>query len=360
MKKLFFCCLLAGLFLSCKQEHFKIAGELPGKQGKTVSLVVGKDSVLVSEIVQEDGKFVLEGKWSSPLVGRFCVEGINETLPVYLEAYEYFPATAEEEWYLLCQDPAALQNQYVRYLKERYKLEKEYQQLGMEYGEAKNLDEKISVSERLDGVYGQLMLHIENGVEEFQGTLLAYALVEPYLLFLEHDPASFGKIIKRLEGETLPSPVRDHIYSVYERVDKAQLSGMAPDFELNDVQGKNVRLSDFRGKYVLLDFWASWCAPCRKKNKELKRFYPALKEKGVEVVSVSLDDQKEAWLKALKADDIPWTQLIDLTGFQNSRVREDYRFQQVPAVFFIDPSGKVVAVDPTLKDVAELLEIESY
>jgi len=119
---------------------------------------------------------------------------------------------------------------------------------------------------------------------------------------------------------------------------------MAPDFTQNDVDGKPVKLSSLKGKYVLLDFWASWCGPCRQENPNVVRVYNKFKDKNFTVLGVSLDrpDGKAAWLKAIKDDGLTWTQLSDLK-FWNNEAAAMYFVQSIPQNFLIDPSGKIVA-----------------
>ena len=110
------------------------------------------------------------------------------------------------------------------------------------------------------------------------------------------------------------------------------------------MQGKNVSLSSFKGKYVLVDFWASWCRPCRAENPNVVNAYNQYKNKNFTVLGVSLDQAKPNWLQAIQADNLTWTHVSDLQ-FWNNAVAQLYHIQSIPANMLIDPTGKIIARD---------------
>lgn len=119
---------------------------------------------------------------------------------------------------------------------------------------------------------------------------------------------------------------------------------MAPEISLPDTRDSVLNLSDLRGKVVLIDFWASWCAPCRAANPYIQKLYKKYKAKGFEVFAVSIDAKKELWRKAIRQDRLTYTQVIENSGW-NSKVAERYFVDYLPTNFLVDQTGKIVAIN---------------
>ena len=118
---------------------------------------------------------------------------------------------------------------------------------------------------------------------------------------------------------------------------------MAPEISLPDAKDSIVKLSSLKGKVVLIDFWASWCGPCRASNPGLVRLYAKYKTKGFEVLGVSVDTNKDAWLKAIRQDKITYTQIINNSGENSPAAVYGIRF--IPSTFLVNKKGEIVAID---------------
>ena len=132
------------------------------------------------------------------------------------------------------------------------------------------------------------------------------------------------------------------------KIKSISVGSIAPDIILNDTSGVPISLASLRGKYVLLDFWAAWCRPCREENPNIVQNYNNYKSKGFEVYQVSLDRNKNDWVRGIIQDKLPWVNVSDLKYYQ-SEAAEIYDVDRIPSAFLLDPDGKIIAKNTDLR-----------
>jgi thiol-disulfide isomerase/thioredoxin len=184
-----------------------------------------------------------------------------------------------------------------------------------------------------------------------EATLDSFILTHPAsyvaldLIFTEKssviDPAVFDKYYSKLTPEVLASFTGKKLTAKYDKARQISI-GKTFDFTQQDTSGVDFKLSSLRGKYVLVDFWASWCGPCRAENPNVLSAYNKLKGRNFEVVAISLDDSRRAWLGAVVKDGLPWKQVSDLKGWKND-VAVKYGITAVPQNLLVDPNGVIIA-----------------
>ena len=156
------------------------------------------------------------------------------------------------------------------------------------------------------------------------------------------DEAYFEKTVKRLQKIDKNCKATKRMVKALERLKKVSVGAIAPEIALQNPEGETVKLSSLRGKYVLVDFWASWCKPCRVENPAIVKAFKKYKSKGFTVYGVSLDQKKTAWVKAIKKDQLDWTHVTDYK-FWSTPIVKTYSVGQLPSNFLLDPSGKIIA-----------------
>jgi len=153
---------------------------------------------------------------------------------------------------------------------------------------------------------------------------------------------------------------KDHPYyrNLTERLgnwEQLSIGALSPNFTMNDTTGTGIIMHDLKGKYLLIDFWASWCKPCREENPELLKVYNEFEPVGFEILGVSLDDDRSRWIKAINHDGIRWIHVSDLKGWK-SEIVNTYQLNDLPITILLDPDGKIIGKNLKRDRLKEVLE----
>lgn len=179
----------------------------------------------------------------------------------------------------------------------------------------------------------------------------AESYLAPYVAFhyLRLHPSArplLDSLTTRFTREQPASPYLPRLQELLDKAPTLAVGALAPDFTLTDLHGQPVALSSLRSRYILVDFWASWCKPCRAENPHVFATYQRFRDQGVgfTVLSVSLDEKPAAWQQAVQQDGLPWAQVADLQGMRGP-TGHLYQLVGIPATFLLDPDGRIVAKD---------------
>ena len=352
--------LLLGLILATQAgllaqdgNTFRISGQLKNLQAARVYLVYMKDGrQTLDSATVENGTYVLTGETAegnpatlldvSPMTTKPSSGDITKIFLVP----EALSVTHIDSFSNAVITGSVVNADFKRFLEE----EKPYQQREMAMLPAYQAARQAKDDKTVSAIEAQAK-SIEKGLNDTvyapfvrnhsQSPLALYIL----RLYAQDDPDAPGlrSLFDGLGPALRSSKTGKDFDEKLTVAEKTSVGAMAMDFTQNDTLDKPVSLSSFRGKYVLLDFWASWCGPCRMENPNVVSVYAKYHGKGFDILSVSLDKpgDKDKWLKAIHADGLTWTHVSDLQ-FWNNAVAKEYGVGAIPQNFLIDPQGKII------------------
>lgn len=207
-----------------------------------------------------------------------------------------------------------------------------------------NTDEADRLNIDMTEASNDFFNYVKNFVTENNSSVVAPFLTLSVLVPQKLDYNELEPIVSTFSPDLDETIYMKNLNSYMDQQSKIAIGAIAPDFTQNDPDGNPVTLSSLRGKYVLIDFWASWCAPCRDENPNVVKNYNKYKDKGFDIIGVSLDQDKDSWLKAIEDDGLTWHHVSDLKYWDNE-VSDLYYINEIPSSFLLDKDGRIIAKD---------------
>ena len=369
MKRILWFLIFALIVISCtsEPEFFTISGEVNNANGEKLYLIeLQPDNIIFldSTILNDKGIFSFKGQTD---ISKFYVLRIipNNYLTLIINPFEQIVIKTDGE--NLANNPVIEGSpESLEIMILRSKLNESVQKLdslGMYYSSLIGTVEINKVRDSLNLLSQEIIAEhteftknfIQNNSNSLASLMALYQQIAPrrYVLNPSDDLEYFTLVDSSLMLRYPESEAVKALHTQMEEI-KRQMKAenelnnivgvgiMAPDIILTGPAGDTITLSSLRGKYVLLDFWASWCRPCRIENSNLVRNYKKYNEKGFEIFQVSLDKEQESWISAIENDQLTWMHVSDLQ-YWNSAVAKLYQVQAIPANFLLDKNGQIIA-----------------
>jgi peroxiredoxin len=328
---------------ACKSNKTQITGTIEGVDN--TELLVVKDDLMtqVDTVKVVNGKFTYSLALSEPTPLYLLLKATGENKVVFADNSNITLSGKKDDFKNAIVKGSKTQDLFESYTQQMNPILKQAVSISEKIQNAKTEEEGMVYAKEYEKLDSQETILMKNFISKNASSPVSSFLASSKL-GQTTDTKKFNELYSILKGDALTSVYGKKLTTAYQKMNQTKEGAMAPDFTLPNVDGKNVSLSSYKGKYVLVDFWASWCHPCRDENPNVVKAYTNFHAKGFEILGVSLDDNADNWKEAIAEDGLTWTQISDLKGWE-SQAAKLYGIQSIPSNLLIDPSGKIIARD---------------
>jgi len=350
MKKFFLITFSALLIWSCgNKNQFNLSGEVkPLKDGKVI-LLGFKDGqpVPVDTAKIENGKFKFTGTVEMPELRLMAIDGQKKYVAqLFVEPGKIDMTVYPDSFEANVIKGSEAQDVFQLYINEMMTFSSKENDLKTRFGQAQatsNEEELKAIQFEYQTMVENTQLFSRNFIKKYSTSPVAAYV---YLMnFIQEAPAEeLDSMLVVFE----PIKTSEFVGAIKERAEAMRAftkGAQAADFTLNDPAGNPITLSSFSGKYILIDFWASWCKPCMVELPNVIELYKTFKDKGFEIIGVSLDRDREAWLNTIKANNMSWPQVWDMEESAPGEVANKYGVTGIPHTVLLDKAGKIIEVN---------------